>query len=130
MLLQELLKEIDRNRSLLQARKEMKDIEKRMFDYYYRILNTYSSNSVEGNSLSLIETKLWLEEGLTAAGKTRNELNEADGHSKAFNVMLDIARKNSINVISNDLLDILTTLHRNLYELINPRSPGFTAITT
>jgi Fic family protein len=36
---------------------------------YYRIGLTYTSNALEGNSLTESETKVVLEEGLTAHGK-------------------------------------------------------------
>lgn len=40
-----------------------------MIKVYYRIVTTYSSNAIEGNTLTLSETKVVIEEGLTIAGK-------------------------------------------------------------
>lgn len=39
-------------------------------DEVYRIEWTYNSNAIEGNTLTLLETKLVLEEGLTIGGKS------------------------------------------------------------
>lgn len=36
---------------------------------FYRVALTWSSNALEGNTLTEIETKILLEDGLTAGGK-------------------------------------------------------------
>ena len=48
---------------------------------YYRISLTYSSNRIEGNSLTESETKIVLEDGLTVGGKPLVDHYEASGHS-------------------------------------------------
>ncbi|WP_103914305.1 Fic family protein [Halpernia humi] len=45
---------------------------------------TYNSNSIEGNTLSLHETKLVLEEGMTIKGKSLREHFEAVNHQDAI----------------------------------------------
>lgn len=45
----------------------------RNLDEVYRIEWTYNSNAIEGNTLTLLETKLVLEEGLTIGGKKLRE---------------------------------------------------------
>lgn len=45
---------------------------------------TYNSNSIEGNTLTLQETKLVLEEGLTISGKSMREHFEALNHHDAI----------------------------------------------
>ncbi len=42
-----------------------------------RLLHTYHSNAIEGNTLTLPETKLVLEEGITIGGKSLREHLEA-----------------------------------------------------
>ena len=44
---------------------------------------TYHSNSIEGNSLSLMETKLVVEDGMTIQGKSLREHFEAVNHQEA-----------------------------------------------
>ena len=46
---------------------------------------TYNSNAIEGNSLSLEDTDLVLNEGLVPKGKTLREINEAKNHKSAIN---------------------------------------------
>ena len=58
----ELQREINEYRPLSQnTLKQLKE--------YYRIGLTYSSNALEGNSLTETETKIVLEEGITIGGK-------------------------------------------------------------
>jgi Fic family protein len=48
---------------------------------------TYNSNAIEGNTLTLIETKVVLEDGLTIGGKTMREHLEAINHRDAIQLM-------------------------------------------
>jgi Fic family protein len=58
-----------------------------------RLLHTYHSNAIEGNTLTLPETKLVLEEGITIGGKSLREHLEATNNAKAFDLIEDIARR-------------------------------------
>ncbi len=51
---------------------------------------TYNSNKIEGNTLTLQETNLVINEGLTIAGKTMREHLEAVNHKDAINFIKDI----------------------------------------
>ena len=51
---------------------------------YYRVGLTYTSNALEGNSLTEVETKVLLEDGLTVGGKPLRDVLEALGHSLAY----------------------------------------------
>ncbi len=63
-----------------------------------RLLHTYHSNAIEGNTLTLPETKLVLEEGITIGGKSLREHLEATNNARAFDLIEDIAKKKkSIN---------------------------------
>ncbi len=57
-----------------------------------RLLHTYHSNAIEGNTLTLPETKLILEEGITIGGKSLREHLEATNNAKAFDLIEDIAK--------------------------------------
>ncbi|MFU8767594.1 MAG: Fic family protein [Candidatus Methanoperedens sp.] len=58
-----------------------------------RLLHTYHSNAIEGNTLTLPETKLVLEDGITIGGKSLREHLEATNNAKAFDLIEDIAKK-------------------------------------
>ena len=53
---------------------------------------TYESNRIEGNTLTLQETALVVEEGLTIGGKSMREHLEAINHHEAIAFIKDIAR--------------------------------------
>ncbi len=60
-----LLEQIDRTKAWIDARRPLAPEEVRELDAYFRIGATYDSNALEGNTLTLSETKVLLEDGLT-----------------------------------------------------------------
>jgi Fic family protein len=52
---------------------------------------TYNSNAIEGNTLTLRETRLVIEEGLTVNGKSLRETVEAKNHPKAVAFVENLA---------------------------------------
>ena len=85
---------------------------------FYRIGFTYSSNALEGNSLTESETKVIIEDGLTIGGKTIREHSEALGHSEAY-TYLNSLTKNNIITESN-----IRELHRLFYYRIDAKKAG------
>ncbi len=58
-----------------------------------RLLHTYHSNAIEGNTLTLSETKLVLEEGITIGGKSLREHIETTNNAKAFDYIETVIGK-------------------------------------
>jgi len=85
---------------------------------YYRISLTYSSNAIEGNSLTEIETKVILEDGLTIGGKSVREHQEAIGHSEAYDLLHTFAQTKTIT--EKDIKE----LHRMFYYRIDEANAG------
>jgi Fic family protein len=56
----------------------------RNLDAWFRVELTYTSNALEGNTLSRRETAVVLEKGLTVGGKTLKEHLEATNHARAI----------------------------------------------
>lgn len=54
---------------------------------------TYNSNAIEGSTLTLSETRLVIEEGVTVKGKTLREYFEAVNHKEAIDYVEEIAKK-------------------------------------
>lgn len=54
---------------------------------------TYESNRIEGNTLTLQETALVVNEGVTISGKPMREHLEAINHAQAIDFIKDIAKK-------------------------------------
>ena len=75
----------------LQAMRPLNETElKRLLDEFV-IENTYNSNAIEGNTLTLRETALILQEGLTIAEKPIKDHLEAIGHRDAFEYVMTLA---------------------------------------
>lgn len=54
------------------------------FDKSFEIEYTHNSTAIEGNTLSLIQTKAVLEDGISVGGKMLREIYEVVNHDKAF----------------------------------------------
>ena len=81
---------------------------------YYNMCLTYSSNALEGNSLTETETKIIIEDGLTVSGKPLREHFEAVGHSEAFKMMLTMAQQKGFSQIDVQMLHKLFYYHIDL----------------
>jgi Fic family protein len=57
-----------------------------------RLLHTYNSNAIEGNTLTLSETRLVLDEGITIGGKTLREHLEATNNAAGYDLIVRLAR--------------------------------------
>ena len=55
-----------------------------------RIRHTYHSDAIEGNTLTLQETKLVIEEGITIGGKPLKDHIEAKNDAEAFDLMIKL----------------------------------------
>lgn len=58
-----------------------------------RLLATYHSNAIEGNTLSLHETQMVLEYGITVDGHPLREYLEATNHAEAFDALPDLVQR-------------------------------------
>lgn len=85
---------------------------------YYRVGLTWSSNAIEGNTLTESETKILLEDGLTVGGKPLRDTFEALGHAQAYDFMFTLL--GSRRITESDAL----TMHRMFYKDINPEAAG------
>ena len=85
---------------------------------YYRVGLTYSSNAIEGNSLTLSETKVVLEDGLTVGGKPLKDHLEARGHSDAYDWLYELVEKGGI--AEDDIL----RMHYLFYRLLDEQEAG------
>lgn len=66
---------------------------------------TYESNRIEGNTLTLQETALIVNEGVTVSGKSMREHLEAINHAEAVDFIKDIA-KNEIEISQRTIKEI------------------------
>ncbi|MDR2492136.1 MAG: hypothetical protein LBD25_01540 [Coriobacteriales bacterium] len=76
-----LLKRIDEYKAAIDSRRSLANEEQQELDSYFRIGLTYTSNALEGNTLTISETKVIIEDGLTVGGKPLKDCFEAAGHA-------------------------------------------------
>lgn len=120
MAIKDLLKRIDDYAAVIRAYRPLSEAEVKELDAYYKIGMTYSSNALEGNSLTLSETKVLLEDGITVGGKPIRDCYEATGHARAYDYMLTLARSNSLSITE----DVICRLHYLFYNGIDPDAAG------
>ena len=108
--------------SLLQKKKQLELIRSRIpkealesFDKSFDVEYAHNSTAIEGNTLTLIQTKAVLEDGLSVGGKTLREIYEVTNHAKAFRYVKEcIAEGKPLNE------EIMKDIHALLMENILP----------
>ena len=94
-----------------------------------RIRHTYNSNAIEGNTLTLSETKMILEEGITIGGKELKEHLEVTGNSDAYLLVEEMASKEKKidHLVIQQLHQLVTRgqqLDSGQYRTLNVRISG------
>src|SRR6266568_9451019 len=97
----------------IQAHRPLDEYEVKQLKEYFRIGLTWSSNALEGNSLTETETKVVIEDGITIGGKPLKDHFEAIGHAEAFDYLQKLARRTEIT--ERDILK----LHKLFYYRID-----------
>ncbi|MCL1805863.1 MAG: Fic family protein [Clostridiales bacterium] len=109
---------VDANKAAIDAIRPFEGEMLRQLREYYRIGLTWTSNALEGNSLTEIETKILLEDGLTIGGKPLRDTFEALGHSRAYDFMFGLLGKHRIAI------DDIKMLHHLFYQGIDATQAG------
>ncbi|MDN0055218.1 Fic family protein [Collinsella ihumii] len=96
----------------------------RSFDVEY----AHNSTAIEGNTLTLVQTKAILEDGLSVGGKSLREIYEAENHRKAFNYVKEhVAKGDALTEsIAKDIHMLLleNILPGGTYRNVGVRIPG------
>lgn len=85
---------------------------------YYKIGLTFSSNALEGNTLTESETKIVLEEGITIGGKPLKDHFEAVGHAEAYDFLYTLVNEKTVQ--EKDIQQ----LHQLFYFRIDEKNAG------
>lgn len=78
----------------------------RNLDEWFKIELTYTSNAIEGNTLTRVETALVVEKGITVKGKSLTEHLEATNHIEALGYVKTLIGKKRHEITEQDILDI------------------------
>lgn len=91
----------------------------RKMEEYFRVNYTYESNRIEGNTLTMQETHLVVNQGITIGGKSMREHLEAINHSEAIDYLYDlVARRVDLNE------RVLKELHHLVLKGIDRENAG------
>ncbi len=97
---------------------------------WFRIELTYTSNAIEGNTLTRQETALVVDEGLTVEGKSLTEHQEAINHSLALDYIYALANQkqklslNEILEIHNIILNKIDDSNKGRLRTVSVRLKG------
>lgn len=106
-----------------------KEIEINLHEWF-RVELTYSSNAIEGNTLTRQETALVVEEGLTVEGKSLTEHQEAINHSLALDYVYALVNQkqkfslNEILEIHNIILNKIDDSNKGRLRTVSVRLKG------
>ena len=88
--------DIDNLKDKLRSMRSLNQTELKRLREEFMIDNTYNSNAIEGNTLTLRETALIIQAGITIAEKPIKEHLDVIGHKDAFEYITALAEKNTV----------------------------------
>lgn len=88
-----LLKEADGLQKTWAAKKPLNAVQLTKMKEYFNTAYTYESNRIEGNTLTLSETHLVVNEGITIGGKSMREHLEVINHQEAIELIEDLVQR-------------------------------------
>jgi len=118
--LQDLIQKADSYKQKISSVRQLAKEELKSLDNYFRIGFTYSSNALEGNTLTLSETKILLEDGITVGGRPLKDCYEAVGHGCAYDFMLEFARQQNMCITEGTI----KKLHNLFYQKVDAGQAG------
>lgn len=113
-----ILTEIDKLQQEIDSYRPLSANTLKQLKEYYRVGLTFTSNALEGNSLTETETKIVLEDGITIGGKPIKDYYEALGHSEAYDHIYKLAKNQDFTE------DDIRKLHKLFYHRIDEARAG------
>lgn len=90
-------------------------------DNWFKVELTYTSNAIEGNTLTRRETAVVIEKGLTVGGKSLKEHLEATNHAHALDFVHSLIKKKPSQLTAHDVLAI----HSIILKGLDDESAGY-----
>ena len=97
---------LNAKKSILDALRPFPPALVRNLEEWFRVELTYTSNAIEGNTLTRRETAIVIEKGLTIGGKSLREHLEATNHAKALDFVKELTPKKPRQLTESDILRI------------------------
>jgi Fic family protein len=114
----DVLYEIDKRMKLINEMRPFEGVYLQQINQFFKIETTYSSNAVEGNTYTLEETKVILEDGITIGGHPLREFYEVEGHGKAYDYMFSLIKER--NITEKNILYCHQLFSKNIPDFISP----------
>lgn len=86
---------LDELSQVMKSKRPLTQIELKKLHDNFMIENTYHSNAIEGNTLTLRETAMILQEGITIAEKPIKDHLDLIGYKDAFEYIMELADRNT-----------------------------------
>ena len=84
------MKKLELYRNFLKSKRPIDEISLKKIEENLKVKYIYNSNGIEGNTLSLMETNLIIEHGVTIKGKSLKEHLEVKGQEYALNFLTEV----------------------------------------
>jgi len=120
----DILKRLTVKKKKLEALRPLpKELEQNL-EEWFKVELTYSSNAIEGNTLSRIETAEVIERGVTAviSGKSLKDQLEAINHAKAVELIKQLAKERKGHQFITE--DDIKAIHKIILDSINDEWAG------
>ena len=112
---QKLVNRIDQKKRQLEKLRPLPKTALAKLQERFEVEMTYNSNAIEGNSLTLKETYLVINEGITIKGKPLKDHLEAKDHHEALEMVFELVDQKSKPTLSEHLI-------RSLHQLVVKKS--------
>lgn len=104
MIPKQLLARIDEKYKLIQSQRPLSPAIVAKLKEQFSIEMTYNSNAIEGNKLTLKETFLVINDGLTVKGKSLQDHLEAKNHHEAIHFLYELLEHEKRHTVSEQLV--------------------------
>ncbi len=118
--MRDLLKTIEGKKKQLDAARPLPAELVKNLDNWFKVELTYTSNAIEGNTLTRSETALVVQKGLTVSGKSLVEHLEATNYALALDFIKQLVKAKRETLKIADILD----LHRVVLKGVDDQNAG------
>jgi Fic family protein len=102
----DLIKKLTEKKQKLDGHRPLPSALTNNLEEWFKVELTYTSNAIEGNTLTRKETALVVEDGITVRGKTLKEHLEAINHAEALDFIKELVKKKREEITEREVLDI------------------------